>query len=139
MAFWIALAVVFVSASYVMSQQAMKKAKKSADAMAGVLLNKESNIEPIPVIYGTRRVGGVRVFVSTKDVPGGDKNEYLYIAHVLCEGKITGISDIRLDDKPMLFTVMTLKHTIRQTLHLERHLAALFCKRVILVGIQLTH
>ena len=101
MALWIALAVVFVSASYVMSQQAMKKAKKSADSMAGVLLNKESNIEPIPVIYGTRRVGGVRVFVSTKDVPGGDKNEYLYIAHVLCEGKITGISDIRLDDKPI--------------------------------------
>ena len=87
--------------SYVMSRQAMKKAKKAAADMAGVLINKESNIEPIPVIYGERRVGGVRVFVSTKDVSGGDKNEFLYIALAMAEGEVESITDIHLDDKPI--------------------------------------
>jgi len=31
----------------------------------GALVNKQSNIEQIPVIYGTRRVGGTIVFVET--------------------------------------------------------------------------
>ena len=101
MALWIAIAVVFAGASYVMSQQAMKKAKAAADAMAGVLINKESNIEPIPVVYGERRVGGVRVFVSTKDVPGGNKNEYLYIALAMAEGEVESITDIFIDDTPV--------------------------------------
>lgn len=87
--------------SYVMSQQAMKKAKKAAADMAGVLINKESNIEPIPVIYGERRVGGVRVFVSTRDVIFGDPNEYLYIALAMAEGEVESITDIHLDDKPI--------------------------------------
>jgi hypothetical protein len=103
MGFWV-LAAVFAAStavSYVMSRQAMKKAKKAAEDMAGVLINKESNIEPIPVIYGERRVGGVRVFVSTKDVSGGDKNEFLYIALAMAEGEVESITDIHLDDKPI--------------------------------------
>ena len=36
-----------------------------ADAIQGVLVNKDSAIVSIPVVYGTRRVGGTRVFVST--------------------------------------------------------------------------
>jgi len=98
---FIALFVATTAASYVMSQQAMKKAKKAADDMAGVLVNKESNIEPIPVIYGERRVGGVRVFVSTKDVQGGDKNEFLYIALAMAEGEVESITDLYLDDVPI--------------------------------------
>ena len=90
--------VVSTSLSYVMTQKAQKKAKKAADDMAGLLINKESNIEPIPIIYGVRRVGGVRVFVSTRDASGGDPNEYLYICLVLCEGDVHSITDIHLDD-----------------------------------------
>ena len=90
-----------MAVSYVMTQQAMKKAKKAASDMAGVLLNKESNIEPIPVIYGERRVGGVRVFVSTKDVSGGDPNEYLYIALAMAEGEVESITDFYIDDTPI--------------------------------------
>jgi hypothetical protein len=41
------------------------------DQSRGALVNKQSNIEPIPVIYGQRKVGGTRVFVST----GGAKKE----------------------------------------------------------------
>ena len=77
-------------ASYVQAKQAQKKAKKLANSMAGVLLNKESNIEPLPVIYGTRRVGGVRVFVETN----GSSNEYLYMALALCEGEVGSIAGI---------------------------------------------
>jgi hypothetical protein len=90
--------------SYVMQKRAMKKAKKAADDMAGVLVNKESNIEPIPVIYGERRVGGVRVFVSTKDVSGGDKNEFLYIALAMAEGEVESITNIHIDDEPITNT-----------------------------------
>ena len=100
--FWVIGAfVAATTVSYVMTQKAQKAAQKAADDMAGVLFNKESNIEPIPVIYGQRRVGGVRVFVSTKDVSGGDKNEFLYIAMVLAEGEVSAITDIHIDDVPI--------------------------------------
>jgi len=100
--FWAAVAFAgAATVSYVMAQKAQKAAQKAADAMAGVLINKESNIEPIPVIYGTRRVGGVRVFVSTKNVSGGDPNEFLYIALVLAEGEVDAITNIHIDDNPI--------------------------------------
>lgn len=65
------------------------------DINQGALLNKQSNIEPLPVIYGERKVGGVRVFVSTG---GSKKNEYLYIALALCEGEVEEIGDIYIND-----------------------------------------
>jgi len=66
------------------------------DQAQGALVNKQSNIDPIPVVYGERKVGGVRVFVSTG---GGKKNEFLYIALVLCEGEIQAIDEIYINDK----------------------------------------
>ena len=60
----------------------------------GTLLNKQSNIAQIPVIYGERKVGGTRVFVEAS----GTDNEYLYIALVLCEGNIESIGDIYIND-----------------------------------------
>jgi len=94
----IAVAVLAGGISYKAARDAQKQAKKAADAMSGVLVNKESNIEPIPVVYGERRVGGVRVYVKTA---GGKKNEYLYIALALCEGEIESISGIEIDDTPI--------------------------------------
>lgn len=91
----IAIAIVSFALSYTQAKKAQKAAKKAADAMKGVLVNKESNIDPIPVIYGTRRVGGTRVFVHTQ---GGDKNRFLYICLVLCEGEVDDIYDIKIDD-----------------------------------------
>jgi hypothetical protein len=102
MPFWtivaVVVAVVAGGLSYKAARDAQKAAKKAADAMSGVLINKESNIEAIPVIYGERRVGGTRVFVH---VEGGDKNDYLYIALVLCEGEIQSITNIEIDDRPI--------------------------------------
>ena len=114
MGFFFVAALFSISAgiTYSSIQSAKKQAKKQADAMAGVLVNKESNIEPIPVIYGTRRVGGVRVFVSTRDANGGDPNEYLYIALALCEGEVDSITNIFLDDKPITDSQYTGLYTI---------------------------
>jgi len=92
------IAILSGALSYKAAKDAQKQAKKAAESMAGVLVNKESNIEPLPVIYGERRVGGTRVFVHTQ---GGKKNEYLYIALALCEGEVESISDIEIDDYPI--------------------------------------
>jgi hypothetical protein len=65
------------------------------DFERGILLNKQSNDANIPVIYGTRLVGGTRVFMETS----GTDNTYLYMAIVLGEGEINDITEIRVDDK----------------------------------------
>ena len=65
------------------------------DFESGVLLNKQSNDANIPVIYGTRLVGGTRVFIETS----GDDNTYLYVALVMSEGEVNDITEIRVDDK----------------------------------------
>ena len=67
---------------------------KYDDANKGTLLNKQSNLAQIPVIYGERKVGGTRVFVETS----GTDNEYLYICFVLCEGEINGVTEIYIND-----------------------------------------
>jgi len=66
----------------------------------GPLLNKDSGVGPIPIVYGTRRVGGHRVFVSTN----GTDNEYLYVAIVLSEGQVDGLSKIYIDDNEVTFS-----------------------------------
>ena len=66
----------------------------------GVLVNKQSNNANIPVIYGTRKVGGVRVFLETS----GTSNQYLYGAIVLCEGEINNITSIIVNDSPVTFS-----------------------------------
>jgi len=65
------------------------------DFETGVLLNKQSNDANIPVIYGERLVGGVRVFVETS----GTDNTYLYMALVMSEGEINSIEEVRVDDQ----------------------------------------
>ena len=101
MGFWTVFAIVLsaasFTASYVQAKKAQKKAKRLADEMAGVLVNKESNIEAIPVVYGERRVGGVRVFMSTS---GDSRHEYLYVALVVSEGAVESISDLEIDEVP---------------------------------------
>ena len=69
------------------------------DFETGVLLNKQSNDANIPVVYGTRLVGGTRVFVETS----GTDNQYLYIAIILAEGEINDVKSIKIDDKLVTF------------------------------------
>jgi hypothetical protein len=60
----------------------------------GVLVNKAGTNNSIPVIYGRRRVGGTRVFVSTE----GENNKYLHIVLAVSEGEIAGYDEIYCDD-----------------------------------------
>jgi hypothetical protein len=70
------------------------------DFERGILLNKQSNDASIPIVYGERLLGGVRVFLETS----GSDNEFLYMALVLCEGEINSIEEIRVDDKIVTFS-----------------------------------
>ncbi len=64
------------------------------DTHKGTLLNKSANNAPIPVIYGVRKVGGVRSFIGTS----GSDNTYLWVVLTICEGEIEAIDDIYIDD-----------------------------------------
>jgi hypothetical protein len=75
------------------SPSSAQSALSSAQAQ-GILINSQSNVDPIPVIYGRRRVGGTRVFIEVS----GSSNEYLHLVLVLCEGPVTAIDNVYLDD-----------------------------------------
>lgn len=89
-AFWLTL-ISSIAASW-LSASAVKRSVSSG--LSGVKLNKQGNVEQLPVVYGERRIGGTRVFVSTSD----SNNTYLYIVLALCEGEIESIGDIYIDD-----------------------------------------
>ncbi len=66
--------------------------KKDAGAAAerGLLVNKQSNNDPIPVVYGRKRIGGVRAYVDSSNGAGdtsGTNN--LNIALTMCEGQMS--------------------------------------------------
>ena len=75
----------------------------------GILLNHQSNDMSIPVVYGTRKVGGTRCFVETS----GSDNTYLYIALVLCEGEIESVDKIYIDDKEVTWSGTLADDTLR--------------------------
>lgn len=64
------------------------------EQILGPLLNKDSGVGNIPVVYGQRRMGGYRVFISTN----GTDNKFLYLALAICEGQVEGIDKIYIDD-----------------------------------------
>jgi len=65
----------------------------------GVLVNKFSANAHIPVVYGTRKVGGNVVFLETS----GTDNEFLYMAIVVSEGEINDITSIFVNDNLVTF------------------------------------
>jgi hypothetical protein len=60
----------------------------------GVLLNKRSSNSALPIIYGTRKVGGNLVFLETS----GTDNQFLFMILVLGEGEIDDITSISVND-----------------------------------------
>ncbi|MGB1830670.1 MAG: hypothetical protein ACPHIT_00485, partial [Flavobacteriaceae bacterium] len=60
----------------------------------GVLVNKTSANGQIPIIYGTRKVGGILSFLETS----GTDNQYLYMAFILGEGEVDDITEIYIND-----------------------------------------
>jgi hypothetical protein len=60
----------------------------------GILVNKFKANASIPVVYGTRKVGGNVVFLETS----GADNQYLYMALVLSEGEIDSVETLFVNE-----------------------------------------
>ena len=66
----------------------------------GALVNKVSANAHIPIVYGTRQVGGNVVFVESS----GDSNEFLYMCIIVSEGEIDDITKIFVNDSEVTFS-----------------------------------
>jgi hypothetical protein len=66
----------------------------------GILVNKYVSNAHIPVIYGTRKIGGNIVFLESS----GTDNQFLYMALVLCEGEITSVEKIFINENEVTFS-----------------------------------
>ena len=104
--------VIVTAISYIIAPKPKAPRFSSQDEVKGTLVNKDSNNNPIPVIYGKRQVGLTRVFVESS----GADNQYLYVAGVLCEGGgsgITAIDEVYVDDKLVTFDGALTDGTLR--------------------------
>lgn len=88
-----AVAGIYASSEIMKAITGDASAQVNQSLATGILLNVTSNVAAIPVIYGTRRVGGSRVFAEVS----GSSNEYLHLVVALCEGEISGVSNIYID------------------------------------------
>ncbi len=66
----------------------------------GALVNKFNANAHIPVVYGTRKVGGNVVFLETS----GTDNQYLYMVLVLSEGEVADIDAIFVNDNQVTWS-----------------------------------
>ncbi len=65
----------------------------------GILINKQSAVGGVPLVYGKRKIGGTRVFIDT----AGNDKEFLYVCLALCEGEIEGVNKIFINDYEVQF------------------------------------
>jgi len=61
------------------------------------MINDAGTVTSIPIVYGFRRVGAKRVYVTNS----GADNKYLQLVSVLCEGPIYGIGNIYFNGVPV--------------------------------------
>ena len=66
----------------------------------GALVNKFNANAHIPIVYGTRKVGGNVVFLETS----GTDNQYLYMAIILSEGEVNDITSIFINDNQVTWS-----------------------------------
>ena len=77
-----------------------------------LMVNKSSSNEPVPVVYGRRRIGGTRVFVGTSDGSGGSGTNTLNIALALCEGQMGDLKKIYFNDQVVFDGTLTHGNTV---------------------------
>lgn len=75
-------------------QQEQATASPVAQAERGVLVNTASTVDPLPVIYGKRRLGGTRVFTETS----GSSNTYLHVIIAHAEGECASFEALYFDN-----------------------------------------
>ena len=79
----------------------MRKQQEAAKAQAtAVMINSSSNSDPVSIIYGRTRVGGIRTVVeSTGDVsPRTDGTQFLNMTLAMSEGQVADIKKLYFDD-----------------------------------------
>ena len=65
---------------------------------SGFLINKGSNVASIPIVYGDRRMGGIRAYVNTTDASGAvSGTEYLHVVLAVAQGA-SGTNANAIDD-----------------------------------------
>jgi hypothetical protein len=104
--------IITTAISYLLAPKPKAPRQSSNDEVKGILVNKDANNNPIPVVYGQRQVGLTRVYVESS----GADNQYLYIAGVLCEGGNAGIEsidEIYVDDKLVTWSGALTDGTLR--------------------------
>ena len=96
--FFIKLA--FTYFSYNQQRKAQKRAERQARiARSNVLVNKQSNNDPIYVLYGKQRMGGTRIFIESSDGSGDlSKTTKLNMIIVMCEGEIGTVKQMYFND-----------------------------------------
>lgn len=72
-------------------------------ASRGFLVNRASPFEHIPVVYGFRRIAGIRVFATVNSIPTdvNTDNGHLWTVFVFCEGPVEAVDQIYLDGVPI--------------------------------------
>ena len=108
----IIVTLITTAVSYLIAPKPKAPRQSSNDEVKGILVNKDANNNPIPVVYGQRQVGLTRVYVESS----GADNQYLYIAGVLCEGGgagIESIDEIYVDDKLVTWSGALTDGTLR--------------------------
>jgi len=83
-------AVIGLAASAATTLLTSRSEDKSHDPTTGTRLNSSSTSIAYPVVYGTMRVGGNRVFLYS----GGANNNTLWMVHNLAEGECDGIAEV---------------------------------------------
>lgn len=86
--------------SYNQQRKAQKKAERQARAArSNVLINKQSNNDPVYILYGRQRMGGTRVYVDTSDGAGDlAGTTKLNFVLVMCEGEINTVKQVYFND-----------------------------------------
>ena len=79
----------------------------------GILVNKRNSDSALPVIYGTRKVGGNIVWLATSA-----DNQFLFVILAFCEGQVARFTELFIDDE--LYATFTGSDSTFGTKHLIR-------------------
>ena len=86
--------------SYNQQRKAQKRAERQARAArSNVLVNKQSNNDPIYVLYGRQRIGGTRIFVESSNGAGDlSATTKFNMVIAMCEGEIGTVKQVFFND-----------------------------------------
>jgi len=69
-----------------------------SEQVEGVKVTRKGTNEPVPVVYGHRRIGGKIVFAETHGDTDDVNNRYLTVVYAMCEGEIAQVNRIFIDE-----------------------------------------